>query len=237
MAGELFRGDAYMKRCQTTIVSAGEKGIQLDATVFYPMGGGQPGDTGLLRLANGREVVIADTIRGEHRDVIYHVPAEPMPGPLTGQVVVAEIDWPRRHRLMRIHTLLHLLCAVVQGGVTGGAVRDGSGRIDFDLPDMTLDKIRIAADLNRLVAEDHPVRTRWITDEELDARPELVRTMSVKPPTGQGRVRLLEIEGIDLQPCGGTHVCRTGEIGLVRVTKIEKKGTHNRRVGVAFADP
>ena len=155
--------------------------------------------------------------------------------PAAGAAVTAIIDWDRRHRLMRMHSCLHLLCAVIAGDVTGGQVSDGKGRLDFNLPDTQLDKDKIAAELNRLIQEDHPVRPRWIADTELQAHPELVRTMSVKPPMGLGRVRVLEIEGVDLQPCGGTHVARTGEIGPVLVTKIESKGKQNRRVNLAFA--
>jgi misacylated tRNA(Ala) deacylase len=155
--------------------------------------------------------------------------------PAAGATVSAEIDWDRRHRLMRMHTCLHLLSSIIKGDVTGGQVSDGKGRLDFNLPDTALDKGHITAELNRLVREDHPVQPRWITDEELMAKPELVRTMSVKPPMGSGRVRLLEIEGVDLQPCGGTHVARTGEIGAVEVTKIENKGRQNRRVNIVFA--
>jgi misacylated tRNA(Ala) deacylase len=156
--------------------------------------------------------------------------------PAAGTKAIAEIDWERRHRLMRMHTCLHLLCAVVPGEVTGGQVGDGKGRLDFNLPEGGLDKEAIAAALNRLIEEDHPVRPVWITDAELAAKPELVRTMSVKPPTGAGRVRLLEIEGVDLQPCGGTHVRRTGEIGPIQVGKIESKGRQNRRINIAFAE-
>ena len=233
----LFREDAYAQRCPATVTAVDERGIRLDATVFYPMGGGQPGDTGVLRLADGREIAIADTLKGPLPDEVIHVPAPGAALPEVGAAVSVEIDWARRHRLMRMHSCLHLLCAVVPGEVTGGQVADGKGRLDFNLPDAKLDKERIEAELNRLIAEDHPVRPRWIADAELEARPELVRTMSVKPPLGQGRVRLLEIEGVDLQPCGGTHVARTGEIGPVQVAKIESKGKQNRRVNLALRDP
>ena len=233
----LFREDAYAQRCPATVTAVDERGIRLDATVFYPMGGGQPGDTGVLRLADGREIAIADTLKGPLPDEVIHVPAPGVALPEVGAAVSAEIDWARRHRLMRMHSCLHLLCAVVPGEVTGGQVADGKGRLDFNLPDAKLDKERIEAELNRLIAEDHPVRPRWIADAELEARPELVRTMSVKPPLGQGRVRLLEIEGVDLQPCGGTHVARTGEIGPVQVAKIESKGKQNRRVNLALRNP
>ncbi len=231
----IFRDDAYCRSCTATVLSAGAEGIGLDRTVFYPMGGGQPGDTGVLRWAGG-EARIADTRKGEGHDEVVHVPAEGADLPEPGTKVEAEIDWERRHRLMRMHSCLHLLCAVVTGDVTGGAVGDGKGRLDFNLPDTSLDKDHIAAELNRLIAEDHEVRPRWITDKELEASPQLVRTMSVQPPKGAGKVRLLEIGGVDLQPCGGTHVRRTGEIGPVRIGKIENKGRQNRRVNILFAD-
>lgn len=234
MTVELFREDAYLKSCEAQVIAVDERGIILDRTVFYPTGGGQPGDTGMLEPLDGGEPVrIVDTKKGENPNEILHV-AEHPPTALQGTRVRAVIDWDRRYRLMRTHTLLHLLCAVIPAGVTGGSVREGTGRLDFDLPESNLDKSQLSADLNRLVEENHPVRPRWISDEELRSQPELVRTMSVKPPTGQGSVRLLEIEGVDLQPCGGTHVASTGEIGQVQVTKIEKKGRHNRRVNVAI---
>jgi misacylated tRNA(Ala) deacylase len=233
----VFREDAYIKSCAATVTAVDERGIRLDATVFYPTGGGQPGDTGLLRLADGREIAIVDSLKGPSPDEVIHVPAPGAALPEVGASVTAEIDWQRRHRLMRMHSCLHLLSAVIPGDVTGGQVADGKGRLDFNLPDAKLDKDHIEAELNRLIAEDHAVSSRWIADEELAARPELVRTMSVKPPMGQGRVRLLEIEGVDLQPCGGTHIGRTGEIGPVQVVKIESKGKQNRRVNLAFRNP
>jgi misacylated tRNA(Ala) deacylase len=236
MTEEVFRSDAYATCCEAQVVAVHDQSIELDRTVFYPMGGGQPGDGGMLRRADGTEVLIADTRKGEQPGQILHVPAEGAPTLSVGDKVVAEIDWQRRYRLMRMHTCLHVLCAVVPGGVTGGSVGDGRGRLDFDLPDPTLDKDQVTAELNRLIEENHPVRFRWITDEEMAASPDLVRTMSVKPPSGQGRVRLVEIEDVDLQPCGGTHLASTGEIGRVRVAKIEKKGKHNRRVVIVFDD-
>ncbi|MCI0430096.1 MAG: alanyl-tRNA editing protein [Rhodospirillales bacterium] len=231
----IFRADSYARSCEARILSAGETGIRLDRTVFYPTGGGQPGDQGVLRLENGSTIAILDTVKGTGPDDVLHLAALGVPLPPVGVKVVGEIDWGRRHRLMRMHTCLHLLCAVVRGEVTGGQVGDGKGRLDFNLPEGGLDKEAISAALNKLIAEDHPVRPLWITDDELAARPELVRTMSVKPPTGAGRVRLLEIAGVDLQPCGGTHVQRTGEIGPVLATKIESKGRQNRRITVALA--
>jgi misacylated tRNA(Ala) deacylase len=235
MTEELFRQDAYAKSCEATVVAADAAGIRLDRTVFYPMGGGQPGDTGALRRADGSTIAVVDTRKGAAPGEIVHVPAPGAPLPAAGERVTAEIDWVRRHRLMRMHTCLHLLCAVIPAGVTGGQVGDARSRLDFDLGDLTLDKAEIAAKLNALIAANHPVQPRWITDDELSATPELVRTMSVKPPSGQGKVRLLDIPGVDLQPCGGTHVRATGEIGAVTVEKIESKGKRNRRVIVALA--
>ncbi len=232
----IFREDAYRKSCEAEVLGVDERGIRLDRTVFYPTGGGQPGDSGRLILEDGSEIVIIEARKGDTPDDVIHVPAPGSPSPSPGQQLVAEIDWDRRHRHMRMHTCLHLLCSVVTGAVTGGQVSDGKGRLDFDVPGDALDKEKIQQDLNRLIAEDHGVTPRWITDEEIAARPELVRTMSVKPPSGFGKVRLLDIEGVDLQPCGGTHVARTGEIGRVEVVKIENKGKQNRRVSVAFAD-
>ena len=232
----LFRDDAYLKSCEASVVSADESGIRLDRTVFYPMGGGQPGDVGVLRLTDGGEIRIVDARKGEGHEDVLHIVDEGTALPAPGTAVTAEIDWARRHRLMRMHTCLHLLCAVIEGDVTGGQIGDGKGRLDFNLPDTQLDKEHIAAELNRLIAEDHPVGPHWISEAELESNPDLVRTMSVKPPMGSGRVRLLDIPGIDLQPCGGTHVARTGEIGPVAVGKIENKGRQNRRVNLRFAD-
>src|SRR6266436_5897888 len=232
----VFRDDAYARSCAARVTAADARGIRLDRTVFYPTGGGQPGDTGTLRLASDAAIAIVDTLKGEGPDEVIHVPAPGSAVPEPGTELVAEIDWDRRYRLMRMHTCLHLLCAVVPGAVTGGQVADGRGRLDFDVPGSSLDKEAIASRLNALIAEAHPVGPRWITDAELASQPELVRTMSVKPPSGTGRVRLMEIAGVDLQPCGGTHVRNTAEIGPVIVTKIESKGRQNRRVILAFAE-
>ena len=235
MAELLFRDNAYLRSCEATVVAADERGIRLNRTVFYPMGGGQPGDIGRLMRADGSAVAIADARKGDGLDDVLHIPAPGSAPPAVGEKVTAEIDWDRRYRLMRMHTCLHLLCAVVPGAVTGGQISDGKGRLDFDLPGEGLDKVAIAEKLNALISANHAVSPRWITDEELAAQPDLVRTMSVKPPTGYGKVRLLDIAGVDLQPCGGTHIRRTGEIGRVEVTKIENKGRQNRRVNLAFA--
>jgi misacylated tRNA(Ala) deacylase len=235
MSELLFRDDPYLRSCEARVVTVDERGIRLDRTVFYPTGGGQPGDTGVLRLADGTTVTVIDTVKGDGADKVVHIPAPDANRVAAGDAVTAEIDWERRHRLMRMHTCLHLLCAVVPGAVTGGAIGDGRGRLDFDVPGAALDKEAITAALNKLIAEGHTVAPRWIDDAELEARPELVRTMSVKPPTGAGKVRLLEIDGVDLQPCGGTHVANTAEIGRVQITKIENKGRQNRRINLTFA--
>ena len=239
MTEELFRGNAYLRTCEATVLRAGPDGILLDRTVFYPEGGGQPGDTGALALPGGGETVIEDTrtdrASGEHR----HIPAAGAALPAAGDTVVCAIDWERRYRHMRVHTAMHLMCAAIDGAVTGGQVGDGKGRLDFDLPDTALDKAAIGAELNRLIEADLPVGAEWIADAELAARPDLVRTLSVKPPTGAGAVRLLRIgdaaDTVDLQPCGGAHVARTDEIGPVAIGKIENKGRRNRRVNLRLA--
>ncbi|MBL8704926.1 MAG: alanyl-tRNA editing protein [Rhodospirillales bacterium] len=234
MSDALFRTDSYAKSCDATVTAVDERGVTLDRTVFYPTGGGQPGDTGMLTLADGSVLQVTNAIKGDGPDVVIHVLEPGAAAPAVGSKVKATLDWDRRHRHMRMHTCLHLLSAVLPYPVTGGQVSEDKGRLDFDIPEATLDKDAIAAKLNELIAADHQVGMRWITDEELAAKPDLVKTMSVKPPSGHGRVRLIEVTGLDLQPCGGTHVARTGEIGRVEVVKIEKKGRINRRVVVAF---
>lgn len=237
MTEPLFREDAYLRRATARVVAVRDGGIVLDRTIFYAQGGGQPGDVGTLTRADGRVLRIANTVYGPDRKEIVHLPAdgEPAPEDMLGEDVTLELDWDVRHPRMRIHTALHLLSVVLPYPVTGGAIGDGEGRLDFDIPEAGIDKDEIAAELNALVARDAPVSERWITDEELDAAPDLVKTMSVKPPRGSGRVRLVEIAGIDLQPCGGTHVRRTGEIGRIVVTDVQKKGKQNRRVRIALA--
>ena len=235
----VYRTEPYARTCDARVLAVnGRGGIVLDRTVFYPTGGGQPGDCGLLRRADGRTIAIATAVKGSEEDggpeVVVHVPAEGEAPPEAGETVTAELDWARRHRHMRVHTCLHLLSAVLPYPVTGGQVGDGRGRLDFALPEGGLDKDDITARLNALIAGDHAVGDEWITDAELAAQPGLVKTMSVKPPSGAGRVRLIRIAGQDLQPCGGTHVARTGEIGRVAVTKIESKGRQNRRVSIAL---
>lgn len=231
----LFRDDAYLQSSPAIVIAVDGNKVQLDRTLFYPTGGGQPGDRGTLTGADGQVYAVIDTRKGELPDSVVHLLAEDAAVPEIGTEVTTAIDWDYRHRLMRMHTCLHLLCAVVPGSVTGGQISDGKARLDFDIPGDSLDKDEITAKLNALIAAGHAVETRWITDEELAAKPELVRTMSVKPPSGAGRIRLLDIVGIDLQPCGGTHIRNTAEIGPIVVTKIENKGRQNRRINIAFA--
>ncbi len=233
MTKELFREDGYLQECTATVTKVDERGVCVDQTVFYPMGGGQPGDTGMLLRVDGSQLRVVDTRKDRETGDHLHILEEGVQLPVTGESVTLRIDWERRHRLMRMHSCMHMLCAVVPAPVTGGSIRDGSGRLDFDLQD-TLNKDEITQKLNELIRQDSPMTLQWITDEELDSQPDLVRTMSVQPPRGSGRVRLVNFNGIDLQPCGGTHVASSGEIGPVRVAKIEKKGKHNRRVIVEF---
>ena len=203
MTEELFRSDSYLKECDATVTEVRESGVVLDQTIFYPLGGGQPGDTGTLRW-DGSEAAVIDTRYGDG-GAIVHLLEEGAAVPAAGTAVHCELDWDRRYRHMRMHTAMHLLGSVLQYGVTGGNISADKSRLDFDMED-TVDKEAVGEALTRLVAEDHPVSCRWITEEELDAQPELVRTMSVQPPRGKGSVRLLEIKGVDLQPCGGTHL-------------------------------
>jgi len=231
----LFRDDPYARSCATTVTAVDARGIRLARTVFYPAGGGQPGDTGVLRLADGATVAIVDTQKGDDADEVIHVPAADAPLPPPGAAVTAEIDWARRHRHMRFHTCLHLLCAAVPYPVTGGRIGADKSHLDFDLQGAAVEKEAIEAKLNALIRGGHRVTPRWIADAELAANPDLVRTMSVAPPTGQGRVRLLEVVDVDLQACGGTHVASTAEIGPVVVLKIRSEGKRNKRVTIGFA--
>lgn len=232
-----FRDDAYLRSCDATVTAADERGVQLDATVFYFTSGGQPGDGGTLSTSDGVTITIVDTIKGAAPGEVIHVvaPGSPLPDP--GARVTATIDWERRHRHMRLHTCMHLLCAAVGAPVTGGQIHGDRARLDFDLQGGQLDAAQIEARLNTMIAAAHAVGTRWITDDELAASPELVRTMSVRPPSGAGAVRLVDIPGVDLQACGGTHVRSTDEIGAVKVVEILSKGKRNRRVIVGFAEP
>lgn len=229
MTKMLFSEDAYRKSCSATVTAVTERGIVLDQTVFYPLGGGQPGDTGELESGAGESITILDTHKGEAGEILHLTDAEH--GLQAGDTVTATLDWDRRFIHMRMHTGLHLLGSLVHFGVTGGNISVAKSRLDFDM-DSGIDKQQVQQALNELIAADHELRTSWITDAELDAQPELVRTLSVQPPRGAGRVRLLEICDVDLQPCGGTHVHRTGEVGAMRIGKVENKGRHNRRINV-----
>jgi misacylated tRNA(Ala) deacylase len=232
MTEALFQQDAYLQECDAEVLEASADGVLLRRTVFYPLGGGQPGDRGRLTW-NGGETPIIDARWRRADGSVIHVPSEGAPLPSPGTRVTARIDWDRRYLHMRMHTCLHLLGAVLRYPVTGGQVGAERSRLDFDMPDPP-DKDDVNARLSDLIAADHAVTSRWIDESELD--PALIRTMSVKPPTGVGRIRLLEIPGVDLQPCGGTHVRSTAEIGGALVTKIEKKGRQNRRVHVVPTD-
>ena len=238
MTTALFRDDAYLRTCEAKVEDVNERGgIVLDRTVFYATGGGQPGDTGHLELADGTQIEIAATVYDGDKMSIVHVPSEGQPLPEPGTDVVAHVDWGRRYKLMRVHTALHLLSVALPFPVTGGQIGDMEGRLDFDMGDETIDKDALHQTLNELASGDHEVTTEWITDEELDANPALVKTMSVKPPRGSGRVRLVRIgTDVDLQPCGGTHVSRTSEIGELAIGKSEKKGKQNRRVRIRLTD-
>ena len=235
MTRPLFREDAYLRHCAATVTALTEEGgIVLDQSIFYPTGGGQPGDSGALSWAGGA-LEIATAVKGPDGAVIL-VPAEPGALPAVGTVVEQDLDWERRHRHMRIHTALHLLSVVIPLPVSGGSISAEKGRLDFDMPEAPEDREAIETSLNALVDLDLPITEHWITDAELEANPSLVKTMSVRPPVGQGQVRLIQIgqeeSHVDLQPCGGTHVARTSEIGLLRLGKIEKKGRQNRRVSI-----
>ena len=238
MTALLFREDAYLKSCEASVTAINDRGgIVLDQTVFYATAGGQPGDKGRI-VWDGGEAAIATTVYDEAKNVV-HVPAAAGILPPIGAKVTAQLDWANRFRTMRAHTMMHLLCASVPFPVTGGSIGEDGGRIDFDIPEGQIpDKIELAARINRMIAEDHPVSFRWITDGEMEQNQHLIRTMSVKPPMGTGRVRLVMIgeDGkVDLQPCGGTHVSSTGAIGPIAVAKIENKGKINRRIRLVFA--
>jgi misacylated tRNA(Ala) deacylase len=234
----LFRDNAYLTSCDATVLAINDRGgITLDRTVFYATAGGQPGDKGRITW-DGSEAVITTTVYDEQKNIV-HIPAAPATFPPIGAAVKAILDWDNRYRTMRAHTMMHLLCASVPFPVTGGAISDDGGRIDFDIPEGQIpDKTELSSRINRLITEDHPVTYRWITDEEMMQNQHLIRTMSVKPPMGTGRIRLVMIgeDGkIDLQPCGGTHVSSTAAIGPIAVAKIENKGKINRRVRLVFA--
>ena len=233
MTNELFREDSYLKSCNATITAITDKGVQTDQSVFYPLGGGQLGDSGWLVKSDGSRLPITDTLKDKETAQHYHV-LEQSNQLSVGDAISLELDWDRRYRFMRFHSCLHMLCSLIDAPVTSGAIQVDRARLDFDLKD-PVDKQPITEALNELIHRDVPMSMRWITDAELDAQPELVRTMSVQPPrNAAGTIRLVDFEGVDLQPCGGTHVASTAEIGAVRIQKIEKKGKQNRRIIVVF---
>jgi misacylated tRNA(Ala) deacylase len=232
MVEELFRQDAYLKQADATVTAVEDRGVRLDRSIFYPTGGGQPGDTGVLRW-DGGEAAVVDTVKADGNDVLL-VLAPDQPRPAVGTKVQSEINWERRYKHMRMHTALHVMSAVIKGNVTGGQVNADKSRLDFNLEGEVPTKEWVTEEINKILSQDRPVVPQWVTDEELTSRPELVKTMSVRPPMGQGRVRLLAIEGVDLQACGGTHVAQTAEIGRVECIKIENKGKMNRRFIIAL---
>jgi misacylated tRNA(Ala) deacylase len=236
----VFRSYPYAAECEATVVAAGPDGVELHRTVFYPQAGGQPGDSGVLSWPGG-DAPIANTVKGKEESRVLHLPAPNAPLPAIGTSVRALLDWPRRHRHMRMHSALHLLCSLIPGaGVTGGQIGAERSRLDFDLP-VPPSKDTLTERLNALIRADHPIAEQWITEAELEANSTLVRTLSVQPPRGTGLIRLVRIGAaadvlIDLQPCGGTHVRATSEIGFVEVTRIESKGRQNRRVYLTLAE-
>ena len=234
MTDLIYQRDAYLQSCDASVISNTADGIKLNQTVFYPMGGGQPGDTGILSKAGDPScsIEIIDTRKSTEHNGVCHVPSQDALQLPVGTKIIAKINWPRRHRLMRMHSCLHLLSAVLPFPVTGGQVGDGKGRLDFDIPDSILDKSHITDKLNALIESGHPITSELIDEAELAAKPELIKTMAVKPPRGAGAIRLVRIENLDLQPCGGTHVRSTDEISEVLITKVKKKGRLNRRVSL-----
>jgi misacylated tRNA(Ala) deacylase len=232
----LFRDDAYLQTATARVTRADAQGIELDRTIFYPLGGGQPGDIGVLLRASGEPLAVADTRKGSQAGAVLHVlaPSQSLPEP--GETLTLQLDWAHRHRLMRLHTALHVMSCVVRAPVSGGNIAPDKGRLDFDIDMSLLDSRRIEEQTNELIARGVETSTVWITDAELDAQPELIKTMSVQPPRGAGRVRLLQIPGIDLQPCGGTHVRNIAEIGAIKVLRIRSEGKRNKRVEIALVD-
>lgn len=238
MTAFLFRDDSYLQSVSATVTGVTpDGGVMLDRTVFYAASGGQPGDSGSLLRADGSTIDIANALHPDgDKTEIVHVPAEGSMLPAIGEAVTATLDWAPRYRLMRMHTALHLLSVVFPYPVTGGSIGTDKGRLDFSMPEAPENPEALEAELNAMIAANHQVSQEWITDAEMAANPDLTKTMNVKPPMGQGRVRLIRIGDVDLQPCGGTHVRSTGEIGRVKLGKIENKGKQNRRVNLLFAD-
>jgi len=235
MTEELFKEATYSKTADAKVHLVTDEGVILDRTIFYPEGGGQPGDTGNFRLQDGQDLVVTNTLKTP--DGILHILNDYKGEMIIGQGVTMNIDWERRFRHMRMHTALHLLCSQVEGAVTGGAIGTQKSRLDFNIPGERPEKEELEEKMNTLIANDYKLSISWITDEELEANPDLVRTMSVKPPMGTGRIRMVRIgEDIDFQPCGGTHVKSTGEVGAIKIGKIENKGRQNRRINILLSD-
>lgn len=236
----LFREDFYLSTCEATVTAVHEDGgIELDQTCFYAASGGQPGDTGFLERQDGSRILLGQTVHGATKDIILHQPLEGEARPDTGEKLVLHIDWPRRYKLMRMHTACHLLSVVCSFPITGAAVGEEESRVDFDMSE-TIDKDAVTAELMRLVSDNHPVYLQWITDADLAANPGIVKSKNVRPPKGLGRVSLVcigEDSAVDSQPCGGTHVSETQEVGAIHISKIEKKGKENRRFRIRFGTP
>ncbi len=236
----LYRDDFYLSTCEAVVTAVHEDGgIELDQTCFYATSGGQPGDTGFFERADGSKIELGQAKHGATKDIIIHVPLEGQPRPDNGEKLVLHIDWPRRYKLMRMHTACHLLSVVCSYPITGAAVGEDESRVDFDMAD-TIDKDDVTAKLMDLVNQNHPVYLQWITDEELAANPGIVKSKNVRPPVGLGRVSLVSIgenSAVDSQPCGGTHVSETQEVGQIHIAKIEKKGKENRRFRIRFGTP
>ena len=233
MTIELFREDGYLQSCEAIVTAVMPGAFTVDRTVFYAMGGGQPGDNGHALRENGEKIPVIDCRMNDQRQQIQHFIGENSPLPDVGEKIVLQINWDRRYRLMRMHSCMHMLCAAVPAPVTGGSIRDGSARLDFDLPNPP-ERAELEGRLNEIISENHIMSYSWISDEEMARQPDLVRTMSVKPPSGSGRVRLVRFGSADLQACGGTHVANSIEIGRVRVESIKNKGKQNRRITVGF---
>jgi misacylated tRNA(Ala) deacylase len=237
MTEKVFYQDSYQKTHSSEIVEVIDNGVILAATIFYPLGGGQPGDSGRL-VINGRDYRVVDTRYADDRhNIVHYLEEEDLSGIQAGDAVDMELDWERRHRLMRMHSSMHLVCSLISAQATGGAVGETSSRLDFDLQDEVVDKDKLTADLNALIDRAIPISIGAITDTELDQNPELVRTMSVQPPRGHGTVRTISIEDTDYQPCGGTHVRNTAEIGELVVTGLKNKGKQNKRISLALVQP
>ena len=236
MTERIFLNDSYIKDCSATLIHVDELGVKFDRTVFYPTGGGQPGDQGAIITENRVKIPIIDTINSKNSGDIIHILGKISATLIVGQKFQMEIDWARRYKLMRMHTCMHLLSSIIPYPVSGGKIGEEKSHLDFNIRDFKLDKTYISSKLNELIDSDYTVSSEWITEEELKSQPHLIKTMTVRPPRGSGRVRLIRVNKHDLQPCGGTHVQRTGEIGPVAVKNIQNKGSQNRRINITFLE-